>query len=378
MHVAFAIDNLGSGGAQSQSVKLALYLAEQGLRIQFVTYGEANFFGHHLQEAGIPVTRVVRCGRFDPGFPLRVGRWLRAEQPDLLHAFLSAPSFWYYLGVRTLGPDRRPVFVAGERSSLADGSRLRGHLCGYVYPRADAVTVNAEPMHDQVASAFHVASDRIHYLPNGIDLVRWDREAREPCPLVLESGRFHLALVGGLRREKNHLLLLEALARLRPERIRDWRVWLVGGETGRAGDAERVRRAVTRFRLDEVVRIVPPVRQIAAMMARLHGLVLPSSYEGFPNVVLEAMASRLPVVVSPVGDVPNLVEHRRTGFILKQIEASELAGQLEALYVLSSEERRRMGERARQVVEARFSMPTVAGKHLELYYRLTSARSTSS
>src|SRR5439155_2939661 len=74
--------------------------------------------------------------------------------------------------------------------------------------------------------------------------------------------------------------------------------------------------------------------------------VLTSDYEGTPNILLEAMASGLPVVASRVGGVPGIVKHRQTGFLL---EPDDLEGFATALVELvrNSKLRQEMGQRAR-------------------------------
>jgi len=375
MHLVYAIDNLGSGGAQRQCAALGLYLKqEHGQEVTFLVYRESSFFSERLRRAGIPVVLLRKRGRMDPLLPWRIRRWLRAHRPDVVHAFLPLPCLWHHVATRLLPAGRRPTFIAAERSTFdvfSPGHDLARRL---VYPYAEALTVNSERMVGEIESRLGVARERIHYLPNGIDLKAWDAAAAEDSPLELEPGRFHLALVGGLRREKNHLLVLDALERLGAARSRSWQIWFVGADTGDLKYAAEVRARLERYDLSSTVRIVPPVERIAAFMARMDGVLLPSKYEGFPNVVLEAMASRVPVITADVGDVRNIVEHGKTGFVLERTDVSLLARALETLRGMAPDERSVMGERARAHVEARYSMPLVAGRYLELYRELTRRR----
>jgi glycosyltransferase involved in cell wall biosynthesis len=177
-------------------------------------------------------------------------------------------------------------------------------------------------------------------------------------------------LVGRLEPQKDHALLLEALSRIGAERVSSWRVWCVGAETGGQSFATAIRADIQRRGLGAVVRCVPATKKIAALFQRLDGLVLPSLHEGFPNVLLEAMASRLPSIATRVGDVGNMLEDGRTGFVVEPRDAEGLARALVRLHAMSAAEREAMGKRARAVVEARYQMEQVAEQHLELYRRL--------
>jgi glycosyltransferase involved in cell wall biosynthesis len=370
LHLVYAIDHLGGGGAQRQVVELGLHLgARKDLRVTILTYHDVDFFGERLRRAGIEVVRVAKRGALDATLPWRMARWMRSARPDVVHAYMLAPSLWSLLASRCLPRSLRPAVIAADRSGRIGEGRAQSALERFVYGRADAVTVNAEPL---VAGmqALGVPQERIHYLPNGIDLEAWDRERARPCPLEFEPGRFHVGLVGRLEPQKNHGLLLEALSRIGPERLADWRVWFVGAASGGEAFAGRLRAEVAGRGLARIVQFVPLQRDVAAVLQGLNVLALPSSYEGFPNVLLEAMACGVPSVAAAVGDVPNLIEDGVTGLLVDALDADRLAAALLDLRGRSEAERRRMGERARAAVEARYRMPVVAARHLELYRRL--------
>lgn len=367
MHVAYVIDNLGSGGAQRQAVEVAVRLRhEGGARVSFGVYREVDFFRSRLEEAEIPVTLLKKRGPVDPGFPARLRGWVAQRSPDVVHAFLPMPTLWTALAMRGAG-GATPAWIAGERSSPHENvGRLTARLLGAAYRRFDAVTANSRPAAEALVRGFGVAPDRVHHLPNGIDLAAWDGRALADPPVALAPDAFHLALVGRLSEEKNHRLFLAALSRVAPELRRPVEVWFVGAEDG----AEDLRGEIERLGLREQVRTLPPTRELPAFLSRLDALVLPSRYEGFPNVVLEAMASRLPVVASAVGDVPSLLEDGRSGFVVPAGDVAALAQGLTRLLALPDEARRRMGAAARETVEARFRIESVAQRHLDLYHRV--------
>jgi glycosyltransferase involved in cell wall biosynthesis len=371
MHVAFLIDNLGSGGAQRQAVEIAVHLRrEAGLRVGFGVYRRNDFFRPRLEAAGIPVHDLPKRGGPDPLFPRRLRAWIEREAPDVVHAFGPMPTLWAALASRGLrGP--RPVWIAAERSSPHEnvGPWVAWAL-RRLYGAYDAVTANSRPAARALAERFGVDPGRVHYLPNGIDLAEWDRRAAGPVPIDLEPGRFHLALVGRISEEKNHRLFLAALARVAPEARRDLRVWLVGAEDGPPRFLDGIRAEIASLGLADCLRMLPPTPELPALMARLDALVLPSRYEGFPNVVLEAMASRLPVLASAVGDVPSLVEDGRTGFVVPAGDVAGLAAGLERLLSASAETRAAMGAAGRAAVESRYRIEHVAELHRDLYRRL--------
>ncbi len=376
--VLYVIDNLASGGAQRQVAELAIHLRKDcGADVSVLVYRPEDFHAERLLAAGVRLERVSRRSSLDPSFPLRLAARIRSLAPDVLHAFLLNPAIWCLLALRTLPPSRRPVFVAGERSSLVAVSashRLRQTL---VFRGCDAITVNAERMVADLGTKLGVSQSRIHYLPNGIDLSAWRAAAVQPPPWPLEPEQFHLALVGSYRPVKNHALVLDALERLGPDATRNWRIWFVGDPGGGQAFADALRQRIETNWLSDVVKLAPATPAIAALLARMHGILLPSTYEGFPNVVLEAMALGVPVLASRVGDIPNLIEDGRTGLLLPDLDTATLAEGLLRLRRLGDEERASIGRRSQEHVASRFALEAVAARQLALYRTLIARRDPS-
>jgi len=375
MHIAFLIDSLGSGGAQRQLVELACSLQGAGdTRVSVAVYHDHPFHAARLREAGVPLATLPRSGARDPRLALAIRRWLRAQAVDVLHAFLLTPAAWAALAVRGLPWRGRPALVAAERSALVARGGGFAHLQRIVYRTCDAVTANSRSAARDIRERLGVPAGRVHYVPNGIDLEAWDRAAKEPCPLALEPGRLHFAMVGGLRPEKDHAFLFEAMARIPRSERASWTLWCVGEGTAGAEAADRVFGRARELGLDDCVRFAAPVRNVAALLREMAFLVLPSRYEGFPNAVLEAMASGIPVVATPVGDVPAMVEDGRTGLLVPQRDAGALAAALRRLEALGEAGRQELGRRGRSRVEERYRMPLVAETYRGIYEALRRRR----
>jgi glycosyltransferase involved in cell wall biosynthesis len=368
MHVAYVIDNLGSGGAQRQVVELAVRLhRDADVKVSLAVYRSVGFFLPRLEEAGIAVRELVKRGPLDPLFPMRLRRWVEEESPDLVHAFLPAPVLWSAVA---RSPGARPRWIAAERSTPGEGYGLGWKLAmRWAYRRFDAVTVNSHPAARVLVEQFGIRRERIEHLTNGIDLDEWDRRSAGEPPHALEPGRMNLALVGRLSPEKNHLLYLDALARLPAERRQQTCTWFIGAEDEPTLSGG-IHDAIERRGLAGCVRVVPATRELPALLARVDALVLPSRFEGFPNVVLEAMASRIPVLASGVGEVPYMLEDGRTGWVVVPDDRDALADGLSRLIAMSEDQRVAMGAAARATVESRYDIDIVVRRHLEFYARV--------
>lgn len=374
MHVVLAIDDLGSGGAQRQLVELSTRLAStDGVRISVLVYRDRNFYSERLDQSGVSVVVLPKTGKADLLYAVRLARWLRSNDVDVLHAFLPQTTMWAFLAVHLIPRSRRPVLIPAERNTLQGISAGWMGLRRLIYPRVRMITANARSVAWEISEFLGVREDRITYIPNGIDSEYWTGAARLEPDCKVDPNLFNLAVVARLAPQKNHRLVLESLSLLPREEIRTWRIWFVGNEEFPALAAS-IRHEIDERGLKDIVRMVPPTRNIAAMLSRMDGLLLPSSREGFPNVVLEAMTLGVPVIASRVGGVPDMIDPGRTGMIIEQRDAGGLARAMSELGKMPLEHRRAMGQRGREVVKDRFSISAVARLHLELYRSVLAAR----
>jgi glycosyltransferase involved in cell wall biosynthesis len=159
-------------------------------------------------------------------------------------------------------------------------------------------------------------------------------------------------------------MLVESFALLR-EHHRQARLVIVGD----GDERERIDGLIGREGLADCVEMTGVVDDVARQMARFSCLVLPSAYESSPNVVLEALATGVPVVASPVGDLEETVVDGRTGYLLRDETAAGLASLLARILEDDALRRRAALEGPRMVAE-KFSVANAVEKLLEIYQSL--------
>jgi len=189
----------------------------------------------------------------------------------------------------------------------------------------------------------------------GIDLDTFDeRAAREAGP-ALPEGPLYVCQVGSLIPRKRPRLAVEA-ATLARRRCPDLRLVLAG-----VGPLqEELVQMLREPSMGEAVIMVGHVREIPALLRRCLIGLLVSEHEGLPNAVMEYMAAGLPVVVSPLPGVDELVRHEQTGFVVADPTPERLAEALLQL-ALSPEKRAAFGRAARRhIEEGRFRVETEA------------------
>ena len=222
--------------------------------------------------------------------------------------------------------------------------------------RAAAVLV-LTPSAARAAVAAGVPAARVHVVPSGYDPALFDRSHADPLPQV--TGR-RVLFAGRLAAQKRPLDAVAAHALL-PD---DVHLVVVGDgplrdEVARAAAASPARDRVTLTGL-------VPHEQVPAHLAHADAFVLPSDYEELGSVLVEAMASGLPVVANRVGGIPDLVRHGDTGLLAERGDVAGLAAALQQ----SLDDPAAAGARAaraRAQVAASYSWPVLAGRVHDVY-----------
>ena len=192
---------------------------------------------------------------------------------------------------------------------------------------------------------------------NGIDLPPVAARPPAATPPV------RLGIIGGISQQKQHLVLLRAIAELKRRLpAESSRLHIVGRALGsfpRTVEAEISSLGIA----DRIVRI-DFTRERDAIYRDLDVVVAPALDEGFGLTVVEAGAYGLPVVAARSGALPEIVEHERTGLLFDAGDAGALAQALERL-ILDGALRERLGRQARSWVADRFTVARMTGGFLD-------------
>ncbi len=303
-------------------------------------------FGAYAQWAGVP-REESRHGIpvLHPRYPLppRIGTHLHPflmaarALPVLRRAIAAADGFdfdlidahYYYPdGVAALLLGRRlgkPVVITARGSDLNLYPRryplIRRLIAWAARHAAASVAVSAAL--GEVLRELGAPRERVHVLRNGVDLDLFrppaDRAAARRA-LGAQEGPVVLVSVGNLVELKGHDLVIEALASLP-----DHHLLLIVGE---GPERPALEALAGRLGVGGRVRFLGRVAHegLAAIYGAADALILASSREGWPNVLLEAMACGTPVIASRVGGVPEMVNAPEAGLLLPERSAAAIAG----------------------------------------------------
>lgn len=355
MKVLLLIDTLGAGGAQRQLCTLAVQFAEMGMRVSMLTYHDNEFFLPALQKAGvayhcIEVRSIAKRA-------LQIRRVLRRGSQDVVLAFLNAPGLYAELaGI----PRRRWGLVVSERSAVTGSHRGWSRWRRSTHWLADYVVTNSHTNRLMVERSVPWLSGRVATIYNAVDLREFSPANQ---PQVREENALRIVVAGNYRPMKNAIRFIEALkivADIRPDlSIRlDWY-----GRRDPEDVYEEANRLVVELGLQQQVHLHLACKTIADEYRRADVVALPSTYEGLPNTVCEAMACGRPVLTGRICDAGNLVKEGKNGFLFVPTSPEDIARAILRFADLEPADREKMGRQSRYMAEQMFNPTSVATRY---------------
>jgi glycosyltransferase involved in cell wall biosynthesis len=358
MKVTCLIDQLGAGGGQRQLCVLAALLKRQGLDVSVLTYHPQRFFAPGLQSAGIEV-RCIESGSIARRV-WNLRRALREGDQDVVLAFLEAPSLYAELAAL---PRRRWGLVVSERSAQAGLGHGRAKWMRRMHWVADYVTTNSHTNRLLLEEALPFLQGRLVTVYNAVDL---DAFCPLPSPPVASAACFRLLVVAAYWSAKNPLRTIEAvaIARKRNPAIDIRLQWY--GRVIYQDLQQQMIDSIDRNGLKQHVVLHGETEYVGDLYRAADAVLLPSLFEGLPNVICEAMACGRPILMSNVSDAGNLVKEGCNGFLFDPLSAEDMAVAMVRMAALSPVERQAMGGRSRQMAEYMFSPKTIAERYVQI------------
>lgn len=327
------------GGVETTVREIATRLLRSGESVQVYAsdlYDEGrwerrNDFAPRVE--GVPVHRFPVYKRLVPGLtmPLMVGLIdaLRHDAPEVIHA--HSHRYGHVLEAALVAERTRTPLVVSTHYHPADRReprgkrgmlRLQDHLFGWTAYRAARALVVETELEARLLGEFAPA-DRIRVIPPGVDLAAWADRREAPPPGLPE--RFVL-YAGRIASNKGLPGLLRALAALPPaERVP---LVLMGSDWGERPTIEALARELGLASSLVWLGHVGAVSEWRAVFRRASAFVLPSEWEAFGLVLLEAMAAGVPIVATAVGGVPEVLQGGTVGRLVPYGDSRALASAL--------------------------------------------------
>ena len=362
MKVLMVVDSLGSGGAQRQLSILAKGLHERGIDVKVLVYSDVkHHFEPYLTRVSIPIIKLGMRPGFLAKFILFIKLWklLYNESYDWVISFQTGANILSTFSILTFSKTHSLISERTSRHAPVSPIRRLAQICTFVL--CNRLVTNS---YDRLVKEPVWVKKKSSVILNGYPLKEF-----KPIELKNSNSLKNIAIIARLDKIKNPIRLIDALL------IFESRFGFIPHINwyGRTSDSRskglflEIESLLKKNKnLEKVWSWRGEVDNIEQIFSSNDCLLHVSLYEGFPNVVCEAMLYGLPIVCSDVCDNGKILENGDLGILCNPLQPYSIFLALDKINNLSFENKKRMVDRARLKAQKLFDDNIMVNSYLDL------------
>ena len=344
-------DILSSGGAQRQLVLLGNLLKQSGFEVMFLDYWDSTFYDEYLEAHNLPFKHILTKGKMN--IIKMFAKEVRQYKPDVVISYLGNPSI--VASVVHLFMEFR--LIVSERNTSQSNSWAT-KMRFFLFRFADFIVPNSNSQTSFIHKNYPKLLKKTKTIRNCLDL-----EYFSPLQKQLPFGN-KIIVVGRVVEQKNPLRFIEAIANVVNRGYSISVEWY--GNPYPPSFFEKCKQKVRDLKIDDVFKFYPATSNIVDKYRHSSLFVLPSIYEGFPNVLCEAMGCGLPVLASNVCDNADILVDGENGFLFDPYDVENMSNVIVKFLSLSNEKKLNMGKKSRELAFELFSQKKFIKSYIEL------------
>lgn len=348
------IESLGSGGAERQITGLAILLKKQGYEVEVWYYAPRHFYCKDLENGNVKFRHISEAENKYKRLGIIRKELLKAK-PDTVITYLNTPCI---IGCITKITGGKFKLIVSERNTTQQIT-LHEKVKFALYRFADHVVPNSHTQSKFIKTHFPYLRKKLSCITNFVDV---DKFVVKPQDISRSS--INILSIGRLMHQKNILMYIEAVKMLVASGNTNIKFTWVGQSLGDQYYNDCINK-IKQYNLGEYFTFKSPNPNIVEEFHKADFFCLPSLYEGFPNVICEAMSCGLPIVCSNICDNPFIVTPDN-GFLFNPNDPKDIVNKLIAAINIDKDAYCNMSKSSRDRATELFSQTTFINSYLEI------------
>ena len=355
MKILCMLENIGQGGAERQLIGLATMLAKEENEVKIIIYDADFFYLPLIRGTGVECVYLPKAKNKFRRIPI-ITNYIKQYKPDIVVAFLRTPSILSCLAKRKLHNFKLIVSERNTTQQITFADRIKF----YLYKYADYVVPNSYSQQDFIRMYFPELASKTITITNFTDT-----DYFYPAVFVSSSDYLHIICVGRVCAQKNVKIFIDAI-----RKVTDMGLAIKVDWYGLAFHPyfEECLKRLKLMHLENAFHFHQETSDIRTVYQNANVLILPSIYEGFPNVICEAMSCGLPVLCSNVCDNGRIVRDGVNGYLFAPQEVDDIVDSITKFAKLRKVEIESMRRKSREFALADFSMVAFFDKYKKIMY----------
>lgn len=351
------IDTIGyNGGAERQFAGLACMLSDKGEDVHVVAYYPERGYFDMMKSHGVNVS-ITDFGNNKLSKAISTIKIFKKINPDIVISYKNGANVLACLAKLS---GLRFKLIVSDRNTLQGISR--GINFQYkLYRIADFIVPNSHSQARFINQYYPELTKKVNVITNFTDV-----DAFHPERNKMIRDKREIVVCGRITEQKNILNFIESVALLKSRYQNTFSLkWY--GNVRDSDYFRKCRELITCLNIDDVFSFEKTRDDIDLVYRQADLFVLPSVYEGFPNVLCEAMASGITVVASRVCDNPDIVTEGKEGFLFNPLDPEDMAEKIGQALSMPDYELLRMGKNGRERILSMCSQEAFIKNYCKLF-----------
>ncbi len=360
LKILILASTLGGGGTERRTVYILKYINRDIFEPILCVWEKKGVYVKDIPRQ----TKLYAVKRRNKAFTLlNMCKVINKEKPDIIFGNMWGINAAAILALKMMFFKRKMkakliIGVVTNPSYFKHQNIIR-----FLYNFADLFVTNSYGIREYLVSSWKIPKEKIRVIHNGVDIKNIDKLSFEKVDHIWIKNNYNLIIsVGRLTKPKGLPYLLDALKILNKKNP----VYLI--IVGKGEEEERLKKMAKKIGIKNRVDFIGFKHNPFKYIAKTNLFILASLWEGFPNVLLEAMACKTPVVSTDAPYGPSeIIEDGVNGYLVPAADSARLAEKI--LYVLENLDKQDNVKReARQTVEKKFTVETMLLNYEKLFY----------
>ncbi len=351
IHILHILPTLDTGGAERLLIDIAKGLDSSRFKQSVLCFKWGGELVEEMRKTGTEVFVLEKKLVFDPLNFIKIWKIISKLKPDIIHTHLGADIY----GRLIAGLKGIPI-VSTEHNLNKDEGVITRFLKKATIHYAKALIAVSKAVARDAHERYNVPLEKYEIIYNGVDASRFS-----PSPHTFNDV-FRIASVGRLSEQKGFDVLIEAIHLLDDKNIR----CEIAGEGSLRSKLET---QINKYNLSQHIKLIGVRHNIPEFLASQDVFVLPSRWEGLGIAALEAALVQIPIIVSNVDGLQEIVDDAHNGLVFDSGDAHDLAQKI-SWYKEHETQAHEFAKRLREKVAVQFNIAQMIKKYEAVYERV--------
>lgn len=350
INILHLITGLPIGGAEKVLLDLCSNLDKEAINNHVIGLNDEADFTEDFIQSEIHVENLDMTKNFKSFLATAqtVNQYIKVHNIHILHVHMFHPLIFAFIA-KIKHPKLKVVFTS---HNVNIGSKLREVITTILKPFRDTDIVFSK---DMITSMYK--KDTV-VIPNGIDTSAYQTKRDK-------NEKFTFISVGVLREQKNQLFLPSCAAYLKKNGVENFEIAIVGGADASGDMREEIYAEIKKYSVEKEISMMGARRDIPELLQKAHCFIMPSHFEGLPIALLEAGAAVLPIISTPVGAIPSVIDEH-SGYLADLDSFAQTMLEV----AQNPDEAQKRAKNLHLKIEKEFSIKSMANAHKEIYKKL--------